>query len=289
MSVIARLPLLCLALSLLGSSEAAPPPESAEPSPSPAAAAKPSEDTGHVPKLLSGIDRIQEKLRKVPGRTGILAEESRYSLFGEELIIRDFFGDRRGGFFLDVGCAWPIRANNTYYLEKHLGWRGVGIDALEDYAGSWARDRPNSTFVHALVDERTRGDATFFKSGEMGLSSAERYRADGRHFGGSLSVEELRIPTTSLDDLLDRLGVVSVDLVALDIEGHELKALRGLDLDRFRPGLIVAEGRRPKIERYMSAQGYEVIERYLPFDPVNTYYQRRVVPAAKASQESTSP
>lgn len=44
-----------------------------------------------------------------------------YSQFNEEVIIRHFFGDRRAGFYLDVGCAWAMRWNTTYYLEEHLG------------------------------------------------------------------------------------------------------------------------------------------------------------------------
>ena len=63
--------------------------------------------------LLSKLGDHERKLRALPGRKGILAEEKRYSLFDEELIIRDFFQDRRDGVFLDVGCAWPIGASNT--------------------------------------------------------------------------------------------------------------------------------------------------------------------------------
>ena len=96
------------------------------------------------PAMRAGLERaIQKQLdvfRKAPGRTGILAEEPRYSRFAEEVLIRHFFQDREGGFFLDVGCAWPIRSNNTYYLEHHLGWTGIGIDALPDYADGWAAD-----------------------------------------------------------------------------------------------------------------------------------------------------
>jgi hypothetical protein len=47
----------------------------------------------------------------------------------EELIIRDFFNDRRGGFFLDVGSGRFQTGSNTYFLEKSLGWRGIAIDA----------------------------------------------------------------------------------------------------------------------------------------------------------------
>ena len=61
-------------------------------------------------------------------REDTLAEQSRYSLFDEELIIRDFFQDRKGGFFVDVGCAWPGKANNTYWIaakasRRSISWR----------------------------------------------------------------------------------------------------------------------------------------------------------------------
>ena len=52
----------------------------------------------------------------------ILAEgEALYSQQKEELIIRHFFGDREGGFFVDVGCYDWKDLSTTLYLEKHLG------------------------------------------------------------------------------------------------------------------------------------------------------------------------
>jgi len=122
--------------------------------------------------LLEALGEQQRRLREAPGRTGILAEEKRYSLFDEELVIRDFFQDRRGGVFVDVGCAWPIDANNTYYLEKHLGWTGLGIDALSDYAEAWQRERPGSRFFSYLATDRSGGMGTFFKSPNPGPSSS---------------------------------------------------------------------------------------------------------------------
>ena len=37
-------------------------------------------------------------------------EKKKYSQFDEELVIRDFFQDRRGGFFVDVGASQPVFA-----------------------------------------------------------------------------------------------------------------------------------------------------------------------------------
>jgi len=37
--------------------------------------------------------------------------------------------------FIDIGCYWPMRFNNTYLLEQK-GWTGIAIDII-DYSGLW--------------------------------------------------------------------------------------------------------------------------------------------------------
>lgn len=154
--------------------------------------------------LQTVLSEHEQRIRNAPGRTGILAEKKLYSLFDEELIIRDFFQDRRNGIFLDVGCAWPIDANNTYYLEKHLGWTGIGVDALSDYAEAWQRERPTSRFFSYLVTSRSGGTGTFFRSPDPGLSSTDRDSASGKNFGETLEPEKIEVPMITLTDLLDR-------------------------------------------------------------------------------------
>ena len=46
------------------------------------------------------------------------------SQYDEELFIKDFFNGRRAGFFVDVGANDYQKYNNTYYLERTLGWSG---------------------------------------------------------------------------------------------------------------------------------------------------------------------
>jgi FkbM family methyltransferase len=233
-------------------------------------------------KIYSAIEQEREKIRNAEGREGILAEERHYSVFDEELIIRDFFQDRRGGFFLDVGCAWPVRASNTYYLEKHLGWTGIGIDALAEYGPAWTAKRPNSRFFSYLVTDRSGVKEIFFKSPDSGLSSTQRDLASGEIFGLDLEPEKVEIHTITLDDLLDREGVTKIDLLAMDIEGHEPKALAGFDIERFRPELAVIERplhpeeiEKSEVYRYFQRHGYQLIEKYRPFDTVNLYFERK--------------
>ncbi len=236
------------------------------------------EDATSSPNYFHLQDEIREtraRLRALPGRTDILKEKSLYTVFDEELLIRDFFQDRRDGVFVDVGCAWPIRANNTYYLERHLGWTGIGIDALNDYASAWKETRPGSPFLNFMVTDKHQGFGTFYRSQNKGLSSAVKKRATADYFGGELEVEEVRVPAATLTEILDAQGMTHIDLLSLDIEGFELPALRGFDFARFQPELIVAEGGRRNVKALLERHGYEEIERYLPFDETNRYYRKR--------------
>ena len=83
----------------------------------------------------------------------------------------------------------------------------------------------------------------------------------------------LSTPTT-LTNLLSSEEVAKIDLLALDIEGFEMMALRGFDIERFRPELVIVEGKDPAVAAYFDAHGYVMIERYRPFDLVNKYFRR---------------
>jgi len=232
------------------------------------------------------FEKTKRMLKRLTGRATIMDQESLYSYFRAEVNIRDFFQDRQGGFFVDVGCAWPIKASNTYYLEKHLQWTGIGIDALNDYAAEWKEKRPNSKFFNFLVTENSEGSGRFYKSEITGISSVDSTFADGSQFPNlkdrKVKVEEIQVPKISLNDLFDREGIKKIDLISIDIEGHELEALKGLDLERFSPELVVIESwdSGEKLTKHFNKHGYQLIQRYAPHDPLNLYFARNKQPAA---------
>ena len=206
----------------------------------------------------------------------ILSGKALYSHGKEELVIRDFFQDRKGGVFLDVGCAWPIEKNNTYYLEKKLGWTGIGVDGLPDFAAAWKAKRPKSTFANFLVSDHADTVEPFYRSEHKGTSSA-RKDGDGMKgpAGRPVKFEEIKVPTTTLNKLLDDHGIKSIDLLSMDIEGYEPVALAGFDIERFKPALVCIEAKpanREKLLEYFGKHGYEQLERYLEHDKTNWYF-----------------
>jgi FkbM family methyltransferase len=204
-----------------------------------------------------------------------------YSQHNEELIIRDFFQDRRDGFFVDVGASYPRYSSTTYYLEKHLGWSGIGVDALEHYAPFWKTLRPKSKFFAYAVTDRSGETVTFYKAGWPATSSLSKEQAG--LFGGEGKVTPVQVPTITLTKLLDDNGVTSIDFLSIDIEGAEPEALAGFDIERFAPELVCIEVMRKdehqrKISEYFTSHGYELIEAYLEHDGINWYFKPTTAP-----------
>ena len=203
-------------------------------------------------------------------------EKKLYSQFDEELVIRDFFQDRRGGFFLDVGASQPIDHSTTYYLEKHLGWSGIAIDALVQYGMSWKMTRPRSEYLVYLVTDHSGAQETFYHAEkDTPLSSVHKDRVvDGR----TLEASAVQVESTTLDKVLDDRGIEKIDFLSMDIEESEPPALAGFDIERFRPELVCIEASpsiREQLLAYFDAHGYERIDRYLEADLLNWYFRPR--------------
>ncbi len=206
-------------------------------------------------------------------RDTFVTEKAHYSQHDEELVIRDFFRDQRAGFFLDVGCGHPIQASNTYYLEKDLGWTGIAVDGLPEMAVKWRRNRHASRFFNFIVTDHADTVETFHRAEMWDVSSVARPDTLPGRVG--VASEPIQVPTTTLTALLDANHVASIDLLSIDIEGHELLALAGLDVERFRPRLVCIEAKpvnRGGIATYFKQHRYRQLERYLAHDLVNYYY-----------------
>ena len=176
-----------------------------------------------------------------------------------------------------MGCAWPVIYSNTYYLEKQLDWSGIAIDALPEYEPGWKLRRPRSQFFNYLVTDHSDTVESFYRSELKGISSVQKSLKGPA--GKELALEEIHVPTTTLNRLLEQNEVSKIDFLSVDIEGAELLALAGFDIIRFRPELVCIEAKpanREKILEYFAAHGYQWIETYLEHDLTNYYFTPNV-------------
>jgi FkbM family methyltransferase len=224
-----------------------------------------------------GGDRGREPAPDEAKWDAFLSEVKKYyPLRKPEGVIRHFFRDRRDGFFVDVGAAHYRNASTTYYLEEKLGWSGIAIDALEHWGRDYPKMRPGTKFFAYIVTDHAGTREPFFRmKGDIG-STALRDRVDAiKKLLPRAEVQEVLVPTITLDTLLDRESVTRIDLLSMDIEQGEPAALAGFDIERFAPELVCIE-HLPEVEAalldYFARHRYRRIERYLEVDGGNWYF-----------------
>jgi FkbM family methyltransferase len=205
----------------------------------------------------------------------------------EEWLIRDFFKDRRGGFFVDVGANHYRTASKTYYLETVLGWSGLAIEPLKEFAADYAKHRPRTRFFPMFVSSASDETAKLYvlRSQSSVASSDEEFV---RQFG--VPDEVRTVPTVALSDLLERERIDRIDFLSMDIELHEPEALKGFDIDRFKPALVCIEALSPvrqQILDYFARHGYVLEGRYIWVDRENFYF--KPLPSTSARQAVVAP
>jgi len=218
-----------------------------------------------VTKVVSETSREMEPFRLKYG-PGHNSEQQ------EEWFIRDFFHDRRGGTFVDVGANHYRNSSKTYYLETELGWSGIAIEPQREFADGYAQHRPRTKFLPFFVSDVSNRTAKLYVLKRLSVVSS----SDERFVQGFGKPDEVRdVPTITLNDVLATEHVTHPDFVSMDIELHEPYALKGFDIDRFKPSLVCVEGLLPvrqQILNYFAAHRYVLVGKYVWVDLMNFYF-----------------
>ena len=183
----------------------------------------------------------------------------------EKQAIRQYFGDTRSGFFVEVGANEPTSPESqTWHLEQ-IGWRGVLIEPIPDLAQSARRLRPRSTVVEcACVEHDDSREMTLLipLQGESPVTGHASLRAniDEHNYR---RFQRIAVRTATLTTVLEQAGAGQIDLLSIDVEGAELEVLQGLDFARYRPRLILLEDKHLYLakHRLLRSRGYKLVRR----------------------------
>ena len=156
------------------------------------------------------------------------------------------------GFFIEAGANDGYTQSNTYRLERWEGWRGILVEPIPALAKRCRRERKKSRTLSCALAAPGTTEVTMNFGGLM--STVDCRETSGR----TANIEEglksqglgesyqIKVPARTLDEIIEESGCPEIDFLSLDLEGYEAEALKGLDLERFRPHTMLVETRHPK-------------------------------------------
>jgi FkbM family methyltransferase len=188
-----------------------------------------------------------------------------YSQHGEDYLLWKFFDFKKDGFFVEVGAFDGIHLSNTYSFELE-GWNGICIEPGQ-YFENCKKNRSNSICINsACVANDEIKDITFYEE-ELGLLSSldmseekkkdieKRYDNRKLDFSGH---KEKKVKAQTLNSILEENSVSDIDFITIDVEGAEIEVLKGFDLEKYKPKVVILEANdeehKQEIIEYMSVE-----------------------------------
>jgi FkbM family methyltransferase len=173
----------------------------------------------------------------------------------DKILYDTYFTDVRGGVFIEAGAANGVEESCCKAFEEFLGWRGINVEPSPVNFALLEQARPDAINVRGALSD-AEGTATFtnalhpVRGGNFGNGSLSHTPAHVEELvANGCTFETFDVETMRYDTLLDRHGIEHVDLFVLDVEGHELSVLQGMEGTRRWPKVFCIEHGNIGLER----------------------------------------
>jgi FkbM family methyltransferase len=192
-----------------------------------------------------------------------------YAQCAEDVIISRFFEQKLVGTYIDVGANHPVSDSVTKNLYD-AGWKGINIEPESNFFAELESSRVRDINLKMGLSSRDAEADYFQVDSNLDLSTFDRDRADFlRSKGHSITTHRVEIGTLRSVLRNHNLGE-HIDMIKIDVEGHELEVLKGIDFDLVEFGLMIIEvgGAKEAICNFLNLRSYKLAY----FDGLNAWF-----------------
>ena len=162
-----------------------------------------------------------------------------YSYGSVDLLLEHIFKNQSHGFYIDIGCQHPVMNNNTYLLYKK-GWNGINIDLDKKNIDLFNFYRKRDLNINFAISSREGERELFFYHDKSAINTLEKSVANHQR----AQVKEIKkVKTKTLNSIIEnsKFNDLTIDFLSIDVEGHELDVIKGFDLKKYKPKVVIIE------------------------------------------------
>lgn len=220
-----------------------------------------------LPRRLSLLTAIKLRLSNYLNKFFLTYKTESYSQFGEDITLLNIFKHKlpkKNGIYLDVGCNHPIKYSNTFLLYLN-GWRGVTIDLNKKFMRLHKKERKlDKQFIAPISDVKNMVRIFEHSNNLMTTINEEFYL---KHKDGFENANDGQlVETFTLNEILSKTDIKHIDLLCIDVEGHDFNVLKSISLEKYKPQVIIIEMHDCSLEKisenrifnYLKCNGYKM-------------------------------
>ena len=183
------------------------------------------------------------------------------SLKLEQLLNKD------NGFFIELGAHDGLTQSNTAYFEFHRNWKGILIEPSYNKYLECVNNRKNSIVLNYACISNDYSEK--YVKGDFNGSCMSS--VNGKRLNNNMNIEVEAITLEKVLDLHSNKNT-TIDLLSLDTEGYELNILKGLNLTKYRPKMMIIEIYNYDYENvvdYLKENGYKLHSNISNYNRIN--------------------
>ena len=168
-------------------------------------------------------------------------KRDRYSQWGEDQFIIEYFKDKQKGIYLDIGCFNPFMYSNTCLLHQK-GWMGINIDINPTSIDLFNIARPNDFNICTTVNNEKKLFEVYLDDPFSPLNTLDSkfYKNLDKSF--STNKKNISVESKSIDEIIILSNIkTDIDFINIDVEGNDYKILTQIDIQKLKPKLISIE------------------------------------------------
>lgn len=182
------------------------------------------------------------------------------------VFIKEYFKNKKTGFYVDVGCFHPIRFSNTLFL-YNKGWSGLNLDLSKKSIDLFDISRPRDLNLnYGVGNKNCKMEFYYNKDVFQSNTLNEEFK---KYFLKSKEVKTKKIEVKTLDSILKSyFPKKKIDLLDIDAEGFDYEVLEGINFKETYIELIMIEvhhfskktiEKSAKIRKLLEGEGYSLI------------------------------
>ena len=189
-------------------------------------------------------------------------QRNSYSQCGEDRFITKFFKKQKKGIYLDIGAFNPIKYSNTYLLYKK-GWKGINIDLNKTSIDLFNIFRPNDKNICAAISNKEESVKVNIENIFSPLNTISFNRSK------KLNSENIKRNSYYIrSKKINKIIKIKFDFLNIDIEGLDIKVIKSIRLNFYKPKLICIEILNGKefhlLKKYLNGYNYIYIKKMGP-------------------------
>ena len=186
-----------------------------------------------------------------------------YSQFGEDAVLLSYIGDKKNGFYIDVGAYHPHRFSNTYLFYKK-GWSGINIDAKPGSMKDFKKTRKRDINIGKGVSNKTTVlDYYMYTEPAYNTFSKEKYK--NLKEKNITPFKITKVDVDKLENILKNnlLLKQEIDFMSIDVEGHTIEVLESNNWNIYRPRYILVEthgfNKEDEVNLFLEKNDYKIV------------------------------